>query len=329
MTTAKYTPLSVGGTGSQGPKGDTGAAGTNGTNGAPGAPGPNVTILTHTGPPVSGDGPFLIGETALDTNGVFYVCTASGTPGTWVGVSPTGALLLTGGTMSGVIAMGAHKITGLAAGSASTDAANISNITAAQASALALAGGTMTGAIAMGANKITGLANGTAAQDAAAFGQIPVPANGYGITGNTGATPTPAVSLTQTSGVLATNKALPVNTPIDVIDTGSLAAGTYRVSMGMVGLLADPSSGISAQASVKSGTATLSGKTSAAFACSGSTGGMYCDLSTSFIVVVTVAAVIELVAVCSGGSGGTAIASGSINNLAIIDCTGWTVERIS
>jgi hypothetical protein len=63
--------------------------------------------------------------------------------------------------MSGEIAMGTSKITGLGTPSASTDAA-----TKAYADTkLPLAGGTMTGAIAMGTNKITGAGNPTDAQD--------------------------------------------------------------------------------------------------------------------------------------------------------------------
>ena len=111
-------------------------------------------------------------------------------------------LNLTGGTMSGAIAMGANKITGLGTPTLSTDAAtktyvdtSISNLVASApaaldtlnelaaalgndasfsttvtnsiASKLPLVGGTMTGAIAMGTNKITGVGNPTLAQDAA------------------------------------------------------------------------------------------------------------------------------------------------------------------
>ena len=110
-------------------------------------------------------------------------------------------LNLTGGTMSGAIAMGTNKITGLGAPTTSTDAAtkgyvdtsvaavidsapaaldtlnelaaalgddaNFSTtVTNSIATKLPLAGGTMTGAIEMGTNKITGLGNPTLAQDA-------------------------------------------------------------------------------------------------------------------------------------------------------------------
>jgi hypothetical protein len=70
-------------------------------------------------------------------------------------------LPLAGGTMSGAIAMGTNKITGLGTPTVSTDAA-----TKAYADTmLPLAGGTMSGAIAMGTNKITGVGNPTNAQD--------------------------------------------------------------------------------------------------------------------------------------------------------------------
>ena len=71
-------------------------------------------------------------------------------------------LPLAGGTMSGAIAMGTNKITGLGTPTTNTDAA-----TKAYADTmLPLAGGTMSGAIAMGTNKITGLGDPTNAQDA-------------------------------------------------------------------------------------------------------------------------------------------------------------------
>jgi len=111
-------------------------------------------------------------------------------------------LNLSGGTMSGVIAMGTSKITGLGDPTLAQDAAtktyvdtSISNLVAAApgaldtldelaaalgddanfattvtnsiATKLALAGGTMSGAIAMGTSKITGLGDPTSNQDAA------------------------------------------------------------------------------------------------------------------------------------------------------------------
>ena len=56
-----------------------------------------VKVLTHTGPPVTADGIFTKGSQAMDTSDVLYVCTASGTPGTWVSVSGGG-----GGSVSSV-----------------------------------------------------------------------------------------------------------------------------------------------------------------------------------------------------------------------------------
>ena len=70
-------------------------------------------------------------------------------------------LPLAGGTMSGAIAMGSSKITGLGTPTATGDAATKDYAD----TKLALSGGTMTGAIAMGTNKITGVGDPTNAQD--------------------------------------------------------------------------------------------------------------------------------------------------------------------
>jgi hypothetical protein len=71
-------------------------------------------------------------------------------------------VLKAGSTMTGNLAMGTNKVTGLGTPTSNTDAA-----TKAYADTmLPLAGGTMTGAIAMGTNKITGLGTPTANTDA-------------------------------------------------------------------------------------------------------------------------------------------------------------------
>jgi hypothetical protein len=76
-------------------------------------------------------------------------------------------LPLAGGTMTGAIAMGTAKITGLGNPTAAQDAATKTYVDTADALKLNLTGGTMSGAIAMGTNKITGVGNPTLAQDAA------------------------------------------------------------------------------------------------------------------------------------------------------------------
>ena len=75
-------------------------------------------------------------------------------------------LALAGGTMSGAIAMGTNKITGMGDPTANQDAATKVYVDTADATKLALAGGTMSGAIAMGTNKITGLGTPTDSADA-------------------------------------------------------------------------------------------------------------------------------------------------------------------
>jgi trimeric autotransporter adhesin len=76
-------------------------------------------------------------------------------------------LPLAGGTMTGAIAMGTAKITGLGDPTSAQDAATKTYVDTADALKLNLTGGTMSGAIAMGTNKITGLGDPTLAQDAA------------------------------------------------------------------------------------------------------------------------------------------------------------------
>ena len=85
------------------------------------------------------------------------------------------ALPKAGGTMSGPIAMGSQKITGLANGTVTNDAVNFGQLDAVSTvanNALPKAGGTMSGTIAMGSQKITGLANGTSTNDAVNKGQL-------------------------------------------------------------------------------------------------------------------------------------------------------------
>ena len=73
-------------------------------------------------------------------------------------------LPLAGGTMSGAIAMGTSKITGLGDPTANQDGATKNYV---DTTALLKSGGTMASAIAMGSNKITGLGTPTANTDAA------------------------------------------------------------------------------------------------------------------------------------------------------------------
>lgn len=76
-------------------------------------------------------------------------------------------LPLAGGTMSGAIAMGTSKITGMGDPTANQDAATKVYTDTQDALKLNLSGGTMSGAIAMGTNKITGTGDPTSAQDVA------------------------------------------------------------------------------------------------------------------------------------------------------------------
>tara|TARA_R110002126_G_scaffold10949_3_gene50152 strand:- start:3847 stop:6774 length:2928 start_codon:yes stop_codon:yes gene_type:complete len=82
-------------------------------------------------------------------------------------VTGTGTSTFAAITMSGAIAMGTAKITGMGNPTNAQDAATKTYTDTADAARLALTGGTMSGAIAMGTAKITGLGDPTSAQDAA------------------------------------------------------------------------------------------------------------------------------------------------------------------
>ena len=81
-------------------------------------------------------------------------------------------LALAGGTMSGAIAMGTNKITGLGTPTLSADATTKTYVDTADALKLNLSGGTLSGALAMGTNKITGLGTPTVNTDAATKGYV-------------------------------------------------------------------------------------------------------------------------------------------------------------
>ena len=81
-------------------------------------------------------------------------------------------LPLAGGTMTGAIAMGTSKITGLGDPTANQDAATKTYVDTADATKLNLSGGTMTGNIVLGANKATSTATPTTADDLTRKGYV-------------------------------------------------------------------------------------------------------------------------------------------------------------
>lgn len=116
-----------------------------------------------------------IPKTDLDTT----VQTSLGKADTAVQPNALGDYLKKDGSvaMTGALAMGTHKITGLAEGAANTDAATVGQMNTAIGEAvddyLPLGGGTMTGAISMGGNAINGIPNASADTQPVAYGQLP------------------------------------------------------------------------------------------------------------------------------------------------------------
>lgn len=79
--------------------------------------------------------------------------------------SIAGKLSLTGGTMSGVIAMGSNKITGVSDPTNPQDAATKTYVDTQRDTRLALTGGTLTGSLALSGNRITSVGDPLNAQD--------------------------------------------------------------------------------------------------------------------------------------------------------------------
>ena len=122
-------------------------------------------------------------------------------------------VLKSGSTMTGNLAMGTNKVTGLGTPTSSTDAA-----TKAYADTmLPLAGGTMSGVIAMGSNKITGLADATNLTDAVNLNTINnlvlAPSNLTGPITSIGAA-TSVASQTGTGSTFVMNTSPTLTTPI-------------------------------------------------------------------------------------------------------------------
>lgn len=154
----------------------------------------------------------------------------------------------------------------------------------------------------------------------------PAPANGYGITGNTGFTPTPAVDLATEAGVLDTSVALGVNTLTKVMDTASLAVGVWRVRFAVVIEVVDASASVGMQVALDSAEGSIAGP-SATEVEGGAVGTGEVSLSVTVIATITTAGTLKMSAEGTGASGANALATG--NQLDFPDVTGYTAVRIS
>jgi len=151
-----------------------------------------------------------------------------------------GFLPLSGGAITGNIAMGTNKVTGLGAATANGDALRYEQLIGLY---LALAGGTMSGNIAMGTNKVTGLAAASANGEAVRYEQA-LRVTGGTLTGNiafspstagvTGTTTNDSVAAGTVGEYIESLSSANVNSAADVtfddLISISLTAGDWDVS---------------------------------------------------------------------------------------------------
>jgi len=130
-------------------------------------------------------------------------------------------LPLAGGTMTGAIAMGTNKITGLGDPTANQDAATKTYVDTQRDTRLALAGGTMTGAISMGSNLITNVTDPSSAQDAATKNYIDT------LFGSTTDAATSAAAAATSASNAATSETNAANSATAAASSATDAAASY------------------------------------------------------------------------------------------------------
>tara|TARA_R110002012_G_scaffold196220_1_gene364517 strand:- start:635 stop:2260 length:1626 start_codon:yes stop_codon:yes gene_type:complete len=126
-------------------------------------------------------------------------------------------LALAGGTMTGAIAMGTNKITGLGTPTASADAVNKTYAD----TMLPLAGGTMTGNIVLGSNKATSTATPSAADDLTRKGYVD------GILGSATSAATSAATATTKASEASTSASNAATSATSAASSATSAAASY------------------------------------------------------------------------------------------------------
>lgn len=130
-------------------------------------------------------------------------------------------LPLAGGTMSGAIAMGSNKVTGVTDPTAAQDAATKAYSDTKDALQVSKSGDTMSGNLAMGSNKVTGLATATAAGDATNKSYVD------GILGSSTAAATSATNAATSAANAATSEANAGNSATSAAGSATNAAASF------------------------------------------------------------------------------------------------------
>jgi hypothetical protein len=171
--------------------------------------------------------------------------------------------------------------------------------------------------------------DGVGAHTAAAVGQIPVAADGYGITGNTGLTPTPVVGLSVVAGSLSADVSLAQNTLTTIITTGALAAGTWLVTVGFPVETGAANESVDVETVVGTATATFSGQSASSVGYTQAVGaGVLLYVALNFLCVVTVAGTLVIQCEMAGGATAATVKNTS-QTQGYANAAGYTAVRIA
>ena len=139
-----------------------------------------------------------------------------------------------------------------------------------------------------------------------------------------GTYPNPTLNVTALTGSLGSNTSLGVNTNTVVLQTASLAVGTWLIVMGLV-CVAGSAGAIEAWADTAgTATATISGKTAGGADVPASSS--MAEISLNFLATVTSAGTLRLIARGTSGTSSTVLAATRVNGLS--PSTAWSALKI-
>lgn len=230
------------------------------------------------------------------------------------------------GTSLGYVAFGSGGTTAIASSGAdgtSTSPARYDHTHSGVTSVNGVAGAVTAANILSAVEAAFGSANQIVLGTGSATGTLATLANGYGITGFAANPPTPAVSLSNAAGHLASPYTV-TGSLATFMTTASLGVGTWEVKFGANLSFNSSAAGVEITTAVGTATATFEGKYSAEsdFGIAGVD-----ELSLTFIATVTVAGTLVFQAIDQSASNSTINSVTTITSKA--NATGYTAVRIA